>query len=77
MVQLDDEDHPRISGSMSMLRIFAATPKSLPSILSSTRTTEARQQLLEIAAATEGDDADMTEVVKTVERWAGVQVGKQ
>jgi 3-hydroxyisobutyrate dehydrogenase-like beta-hydroxyacid dehydrogenase len=34
------------------------------------------QQLLEISAATEGDDGDMTEVVKTIERWAGVEVGK-
>jgi 3-hydroxyisobutyrate dehydrogenase-like beta-hydroxyacid dehydrogenase len=33
-------------------------------------------QLLEISAAAEGDDADMTEVVKTIERWAHIQVGK-
>src|SRR5262249_3521485 len=32
------------------------------------------QQLLSIAAASEGVNADMTEVVKTLERWAGVQV---
>jgi 3-hydroxyisobutyrate dehydrogenase-like beta-hydroxyacid dehydrogenase len=34
------------------------------------------RQLLAVTIATEGADADMTEVVKTVERWAGVQVGK-
>lgn len=34
------------------------------------------RQLLAIATASEGFDADMTEMVKTVEKWAGVQVGK-
>jgi 3-hydroxyisobutyrate dehydrogenase-like beta-hydroxyacid dehydrogenase len=34
------------------------------------------RQLLSIATASEGFDADMTEMVKTVEEWAGVQVGK-
>ena len=34
------------------------------------------RQLLAIATASEGFDADMTEMVKTVETWAGVQVGK-
>jgi 3-hydroxyisobutyrate dehydrogenase-like beta-hydroxyacid dehydrogenase len=33
------------------------------------------RQLLAVTIATEGVDADLTEVVKTVERWAGVQVG--
>jgi 3-hydroxyisobutyrate dehydrogenase-like beta-hydroxyacid dehydrogenase len=33
------------------------------------------RQLLAITEASEGHHADMTEVVKTVERWAGVQVG--
>jgi 3-hydroxyisobutyrate dehydrogenase-like beta-hydroxyacid dehydrogenase len=33
------------------------------------------RQLLAVTIATEGKDADLTEVVKTVERWAGVQVG--
>jgi len=33
------------------------------------------RQLLAITIATEGADADLTEVVKTVERWAGVEVG--
>jgi 3-hydroxyisobutyrate dehydrogenase-like beta-hydroxyacid dehydrogenase len=33
------------------------------------------RQLLAIATAREGDDADMTEMVKPVERWAGVTVG--
>ena len=32
------------------------------------------RQLLAIAAADEGPDADMTDVVKSVERWAGVVV---
>ena len=32
------------------------------------------QQLLSITAATEGPDADMTDIVKSVERWAGVTV---
>jgi 3-hydroxyisobutyrate dehydrogenase-like beta-hydroxyacid dehydrogenase len=32
------------------------------------------RQLLTIAAASEGPDADMTDVVKSVERWAGVTV---
>ncbi len=34
------------------------------------------RQLLSIATASEGFDADMTEMVKTVEEWAGVRVGK-
>ena len=33
------------------------------------------RQLLSIATQTEGHDADMTAMAKTVERWAGVQVG--
>lgn len=33
------------------------------------------RQLLAVTIATEGVDADMTETVKTVERWAGVTVG--
>ena len=34
------------------------------------------RQLLSITEASEGHNADMTEVVKTVERWAGVKVGE-
>ena len=33
------------------------------------------RQLLAIATATEGENADMTELIKPVERWAGVEVG--
>jgi 3-hydroxyisobutyrate dehydrogenase-like beta-hydroxyacid dehydrogenase len=33
------------------------------------------RQLLSITEASEGHDADMTDVVKTVEHWAGVKVG--
>lgn len=33
------------------------------------------RQLLSIATASEGQDADMTDLVKPVERWAGVTVG--
>lgn len=33
------------------------------------------RQLLTIAAATEGREADMTEMARTVERWAGVTIG--
>ena len=33
------------------------------------------RQLLSIATASEGADADMTELVKPVEKWAGVRVG--
>ena len=33
------------------------------------------RQLLAVTIATEGADADLTETVKTVERWAGVTVG--
>ena len=33
------------------------------------------RQLLAVTIATEGPDADLTETVKTVERWAGVTVG--
>ena len=33
-------------------------------------------QLLAITAASEGADADMTEIVRTVERWAGIEVGQ-
>jgi 3-hydroxyisobutyrate dehydrogenase-like beta-hydroxyacid dehydrogenase len=35
------------------------------------------RQLLSIATLSEGQDADMTELVKPVERWAGVIVGKE
>src|SRR5579863_6858081 len=35
------------------------------------------RQLLAIATASEGQDADMTELVKPVERWAGVTVGSK
>jgi 3-hydroxyisobutyrate dehydrogenase-like beta-hydroxyacid dehydrogenase len=35
------------------------------------------RQLLSIATAQEGFDADMTEMVKPVEQWAGVRVGEQ
>jgi 3-hydroxyisobutyrate dehydrogenase-like beta-hydroxyacid dehydrogenase len=35
------------------------------------------RQLLAVTIATEGVNADLTEVVKTVERWAGVQVGSK
>jgi 3-hydroxyisobutyrate dehydrogenase-like beta-hydroxyacid dehydrogenase len=34
------------------------------------------RQLLSISAATEGTDADMTAIAKTVEAWAGAQIGK-
>ncbi len=34
------------------------------------------RQLLTITLASEGQSADMTEIVKAVEKWAGVQVGK-
>lgn len=34
------------------------------------------RQLLTITAASEGPGADMTEIVKAVEKWGGVQVGK-
>ena len=34
------------------------------------------RQMLTITAASEGPNADMTEIVKAVEKWAGVQVGK-
>ena len=34
------------------------------------------RQLLAITMASEGPDADMTETVKPLERWAGIQVGK-
>lgn len=34
------------------------------------------RQLLAITQATEGNKADMTETVKTIERWAGVTVGQ-
>jgi 3-hydroxyisobutyrate dehydrogenase-like beta-hydroxyacid dehydrogenase len=33
------------------------------------------RQILSIATASEGADADMTDLVKTVEKWAGVRVG--
>ncbi len=33
------------------------------------------RQLLRVTLSSEGPDADMTETVKTVERWAGVTVG--
>ena len=35
------------------------------------------RQLLTIAAADEGPDADMTDIVKSVEKWAGVTVGSK
>jgi 3-hydroxyisobutyrate dehydrogenase-like beta-hydroxyacid dehydrogenase len=35
------------------------------------------RQLLAIATASEGQDADMTELLKPVERWAGVTVGSK
>ena len=35
------------------------------------------RQLLNITAATEGPQVDMTDVVKSVERWAGVKVGAE
>jgi 3-hydroxyisobutyrate dehydrogenase-like beta-hydroxyacid dehydrogenase len=35
------------------------------------------RQLLSISAASEGPDADMTDVAKTVERWAGVTVASK
>jgi len=34
------------------------------------------RQLLSIASATEGPDADMTAMARTVEAWAGVQIGR-
>ena len=33
------------------------------------------RQMLSIATASEGVDADMTDLVKTVEKWAGVRIG--
>jgi len=35
------------------------------------------RQLLSISTATEGADADMTDLAKTVEAWAGVQIGQK
>jgi 3-hydroxyisobutyrate dehydrogenase-like beta-hydroxyacid dehydrogenase len=35
------------------------------------------RQLLAITSASEGPEADMTEVVRTLERWAGVEVGSR
>ena len=35
------------------------------------------RNLLSIAAASEGPNADMTDVIKPVERWAGVKVGAE
>jgi 3-hydroxyisobutyrate dehydrogenase-like beta-hydroxyacid dehydrogenase len=35
------------------------------------------RQLLSIATSSEGQDADMTELIKPVERWAGVTVGSK
>jgi 3-hydroxyisobutyrate dehydrogenase-like beta-hydroxyacid dehydrogenase len=35
------------------------------------------RQMLAIAAASEGAEADMTEIVKPIEKWAGVRVGQQ
>jgi len=35
------------------------------------------RQLLSISTATEGLDADMTAMARTVEKWAGVQVGQK
>jgi 3-hydroxyisobutyrate dehydrogenase-like beta-hydroxyacid dehydrogenase len=34
------------------------------------------RQMLSIATASEGPDADMTELIKPLENWAGVRVGK-
>ncbi|HXW63115.1 MAG TPA: NAD(P)-dependent oxidoreductase [Candidatus Acidoferrales bacterium] len=34
------------------------------------------RQLLSIAAVTEGPDADMTAMARTVEQWAGVEIGQ-
>jgi 3-hydroxyisobutyrate dehydrogenase-like beta-hydroxyacid dehydrogenase len=34
------------------------------------------RQLLSIATATEGPDADMTAIARTVEAWAGVEIGQ-
>jgi 3-hydroxyisobutyrate dehydrogenase-like beta-hydroxyacid dehydrogenase len=34
------------------------------------------RQMLSIVTASEGPDADMTEIVKPVEKWAGVRVGE-
>jgi 2-hydroxy-3-oxopropionate reductase len=34
------------------------------------------RQLMAITQANEGYDADITEIVKPVERWAGVEVKK-
>ena len=33
------------------------------------------RNLLSIAAASEGPNADMTDIIKPVENWAGMQVG--
>ncbi|HLI84961.1 MAG TPA: NAD(P)-dependent oxidoreductase [Bryobacteraceae bacterium] len=35
------------------------------------------RQMLSIVTGSEGQEADMTEIIKPIERWAGVQVGKQ
>jgi 2-hydroxy-3-oxopropionate reductase len=35
------------------------------------------RQMLAIAAASEGAEADMTEIVKPIEKWAGVTVGQE
>jgi len=35
------------------------------------------RQLLAIATASEGENGDMSEMVKPVERWAGVEVSEQ
>lgn len=35
------------------------------------------RQLMTIAKSTEGQDADITEIVRPAERWAGVEVGKK
>jgi 3-hydroxyisobutyrate dehydrogenase-like beta-hydroxyacid dehydrogenase len=35
------------------------------------------RQMLSIVTASEGQEADMTEIIKPIERWAGVQVGEE
>lgn len=35
------------------------------------------RQMLSIVTGSEGQDADMTEIIKPIERWAGVTVGEE
>jgi 3-hydroxyisobutyrate dehydrogenase-like beta-hydroxyacid dehydrogenase len=35
------------------------------------------RQMLSIVTASEGQEADMTEIIKPIERWAGVRVGEE